>query len=230
MKTIVYVDGFNLSYFLKRKPSYRKYRWLDVFRLAQNMLGTDYDITQVNYYTAPVIGDEEWEIQEARRQKIYWQALETRPEVKIHEGVFTTPEKYGELLTDDKHYKSPLPPLPPSLPSVLKFRTREEKKTDVNLASHLVRDAFCNRFEVAVVITNDGDFEEAIRLVKQEAKLPIWLLPPVKRDSGKLGPQVDLLEIVTPDFIKRVKERNLANAQLPQQIPGTRIARPSEWG
>lgn len=41
----------------------------------------------------------------------------------------------------------------------------EEKGSDVNLASHLVRDTFRKQFEVAVLITNDSDLAEPVRIV-----------------------------------------------------------------
>ena len=234
-RTFVYVDGLNLDSFLK--SNHPKLRWLDVVRLAKNMLGGSHDIVKVNYYSSPLIGDSEEDIKKARHQSAYWEALESRDELEIHEGDFAEPEKYGTLLTANRYYRNPLPPLPDSLPSVLKFRTREEKKTDVTLASHLVRDAFYNPrddshkpFEVAAVVTNDRDFCEAIRVVKEDAQLPIWLFSPVKRDSGIFGPHGDLLEIVTPNFQKRIAGADLANAQFLRQIPNTNITRPPKWG
>src|SRR6266699_3050420 len=49
----------------------------------------------------------------------------------------------------------------------------EEKGSDVNLASHLVRDAFRQQFEVAVLITNDSDLAEPVRIVSQELQMPV---------------------------------------------------------
>jgi uncharacterized LabA/DUF88 family protein len=49
----------------------------------------------------------------------------------------------------------------------------EEKGSDVNLASHLLRDAYTKRFEVAVLITNDSDLAEPVRIVAQEIGLPV---------------------------------------------------------
>ena len=49
----------------------------------------------------------------------------------------------------------------------------EEKGSDVNLASHLLRDAYNRRFEVAEIITNDSDLAEPVRIVSQEIKLPL---------------------------------------------------------
>jgi len=46
----------------------------------------------------------------------------------------------------------------------------EEKGSDVNLACHLVNDAWAGRFDAAVVISNDTDLVEPIRIVTQELK------------------------------------------------------------
>jgi len=48
----------------------------------------------------------------------------------------------------------------------------EEKGSEVNLASHLLRDAFSKKFEVAVLITNDSDLAEPVRIVARELGLP----------------------------------------------------------
>ena len=48
----------------------------------------------------------------------------------------------------------------------------EEKGSDVNLASHLLRDAFSKKFEVAVLITNDSDLAEPVRIVAPRTRTP----------------------------------------------------------
>ncbi len=45
----------------------------------------------------------------------------------------------------------------------------EEKGSDVNLGAHLVRDAFTDAFDVAVILTNDSDLVEPVRIAVQEA-------------------------------------------------------------
>ena len=58
----------------------------------------------------------------------------------------------------------------------------EEKGTDVNLAVHLLNDSWRGRYECAVVVSNDSDLEEAIRIVGEYHKRIIGLvLPSPKR-------------------------------------------------
>ena len=44
----------------------------------------------------------------------------------------------------------------------------EEKGSDVNLASHLLLDAFKHASDTAVVISNDSDLRVPIRFAEQE--------------------------------------------------------------
>jgi uncharacterized LabA/DUF88 family protein len=62
----------------------------------------------------------------------------------------------------------------------------EEKGSDVNLAAHLVRDAFRAAFQVAVLITNDSDLAEPVRIVRQELNLPVGILNPHQHHSAEL--------------------------------------------
>ena len=52
MKTVIYIDGFNLYYrLLKRSP---QYKWLNIKLLCENVLIPANQIIEVNYYTARV--------------------------------------------------------------------------------------------------------------------------------------------------------------------------------
>ena len=72
MRTIAYVDGFNLYYrLLKKRPDLR---WLDPHRLIQEFVPPGHDLTQVNYYTAR-ISERPDKPGAAARQAIYLKAL-----------------------------------------------------------------------------------------------------------------------------------------------------------
>ena len=54
MRTVVYVDGYNLYYGLLRRT---KLKWLDLFALFRDhVLDSSAELVQVRYYTAPVLG------------------------------------------------------------------------------------------------------------------------------------------------------------------------------
>ena len=97
----------------------------------------------------------------------------------------------------------------------------EEKGSDVNLASHLIHDAWKGEYEAAVVVSNDTDLEEPIRIVAQELNKPVGLICP------KGDPASHLKNVAT--FIRRINNSRLARNQYPPTIPGTTIAKPSGW-
>ena len=52
-RVIVYVDGFNLYYGLKSK-GWRRYYWIDMRRLAENLLLPGQVLAAVRYFTARI--------------------------------------------------------------------------------------------------------------------------------------------------------------------------------
>jgi uncharacterized LabA/DUF88 family protein len=86
--------------------------------------------------------------------------------------------------------KMPLFPLeqPPVMVDVLKT---EEKGSDVNLAVALMMDAFENTMDCAVVVSNDSDLLEPIKIVRRRFQKIVGLINPQKRVSYALEPQVD---------------------------------------
>ena len=50
----------------------------------------------------------------------------------------------------------------------MKVIRTEEKGSDVNIATHLIHDAYQQKFKSAVVVTNDSDLQEPIRIVRDD--------------------------------------------------------------
>ncbi len=98
----------------------------------------------------------------------------------------------------------------------------EEKGSDVNLAVHLLNDAWLDLYDCAVIVSNDSDLAESLALVKAQNKKKIGLITP-----GKTHPSRELLKF--SDFTKRVRKGVLAASQLPDPIPGTTIHKPAVW-
>ena len=76
--------------------------------------------------------------------------------------------------------------------------------------------------DCAVIVSNDSDLSESLRLVKEQHKKKIGLITP-----GKTHPSRELLKY--SDFTKRVRKGVLAVSQLPDPIPGTAIHKPALW-
>jgi len=203
-RTYVYIDGFNLYYrALKGTP----YKWLDLKTLFSHLLTPQNDIKAIKYFTTIVSG--KIDPNQPIRQKTYIRALEKHiPEVSVY---------YGHFLTHD--VSMPMAGTnPPQFVNVLKT---EEKGSDVNLAVHFLNDAWLDKFDCAVIVSNDSDLAEALRLVKKQTSKLIGVITPVAHPSKEL--------IQHADFIKRIRHGVLSVSQLPNTIPGTTLSKPASW-
>ncbi len=75
----------------------------------------------------------------------------------------------------------------PKRRTYVKVIKTEEKGSDVNMATHLLRDGFRNEYQAAVMITNDSDLLEPVRIVRQELGFTIGILNPHQRASRVLA-------------------------------------------
>ena len=209
MRTSIYVDGFNL-YFSGLKNT--TYKWLDIRGLCARILKPENEILHIKYFTANV-SPTQTDPKKHLDQQIYLRALRrTTPELEVITGQFTTYKVRKRLVN---------PPLVGS-PHVEVFHTTE-KGSDVNLAVHLVNDAWLNKFDCAVVISGDSDLAEAIKLVRtHHPKKVVGVFAPGKRGmSQKL--------VIESSFIRAISQTALAASQFPHHIPGTTIFKPADW-
>src|SRR5277367_62401 len=114
--------------------------------------------------------------------------------------------------------------LPQPWPDVVKIVKVEEKGSDVNLASHLLLDAFQGNFDIAAVLSNDSDLVEPIRIVTQVLGKPVGLLSPVPNPNPELSR--------ASSFIRRLSLSDLATAQFPNPLPRAGqpdLVKPTVW-
>ena len=162
MITNCYIDGFNLYYrALKDTP----FRWLNLRRLA-SILFPDDEINQVSYFTA-LLNQRPDNPDQPARQLTYLQALGTLPGMDIYYGAFRPRIKTRRLA-------EPIP----GLPEYVRILDREEKGTDVNLATRLLVDWFSGAYEQAVVVSNDSDLASPMRYVRDELGLKVTVVNP----------------------------------------------------
>ncbi len=147
-------------------------------------------------------------------QNAYLRAIEAFiPEVEI---------KFG------KFYSSIVPmPLARPLPwqrfaNVVKT---EEKGSDVNLAVHLLNDAWQDKYDYGVVVSNDSDLAESLRLVKKQRRKKIILLVP--GNPTHRPPAIQLKRFAHK--VISIPPEAIAASQLPNPIPGTTIHKPVKW-
>ena len=79
----------------------------------------------------------------------------------------------------------------PYHPLKVQVRSMEEKGSDVNLAVHLLNDAWRNIYDTAIVVSNDQDLIEAFRLVIEVVgKKVIVLCPTQNRRNRNVAPAI----------------------------------------
>jgi uncharacterized LabA/DUF88 family protein len=210
MRTNVYIDGFNLYYGCLKGTSYK---WLDLDTLCGKLMPRD-EIHKIRYFTARITarpGDPD----SPTRQATYLRALETIPHLSVHLG----------------HFQETRPRMPIANPTHLGPRTievikTEEKGSDVNIASHLLFDAFRDECEMAVVISNDSDLKEPIRMLIEELGVPVGLVNPHNPRFRSRS-----LLALNPVFFKQIKLNALKASQFPESLQDAsgEIRRPVKW-
>ena len=204
-RVIVYVDGFNLYYGL-RERRWRRYYWLNIHKLANNLLKPNQHLITVRYFTARISASSDNTWKKKKRQTIYLDALATLPDTKLH---------FGHLLPKNQRCNS--------CNSV--WQTYEEKMTDVNIAVNLLIDAQDDKFDTAIVISADSDLTPPIDEVLQRNpnKRVVVAFPP-KRYSNNLK------KVASGWF--SIDRRTLKNSQFPQHVKttdGFLLQRPQKW-
>ena len=172
-----YIDGFNLYHGcfddLKNRSHWRPYRWLDLNALCQHFCGPCV-MHHIRYFTARV-DPKPTNPGNRTRQNFYLRAVATIPHLTIHEGRFATNRKLRPIA--DPSAARPRERHPLAFADIIE---REEKGSDVNLASYLLLDAAKGHCERAVVISNDSDLAEPIRLVQSEFSEEVMIVNPRK--------------------------------------------------
>ncbi len=106
---------------------------------------------------------------------------------------------------------------------MVKVINTEEKGSDVNLATHLLWDGVQDDYDIAVVISNDSDLLEPIKIVRGELNLQVGILNPHKQPARVLQQEAD--------FLRPIRAGTLSLSQFPSVLKdanGT-ITKPSSW-
>jgi uncharacterized LabA/DUF88 family protein len=208
MRTAIYVDGFNLYYWLKTTS----YRWIDLKALAVRAItrpDLEHEVVAVKYFTAPV-SDTYDDPNKALRQDTYIRALRAAiPELTVFKGEFRRNTEDLPRVTRNA-----------GVGGLVSVWVTEEKGSDVNLAVELVNDAWLNIYDVAVVISNDSDLERAVYIAKKKGHTIINL---VRGDAAFISLKR------CASVAKMLSVDDLRNSLMPQQLPGTTIRIPQSW-
>ena len=164
-RVAVYVDGFNLYYGLRSK-GWRRYYWLDLRSLSEQLLRPEQRLVMVRYFTAGVLA-EPGDPDKPVRQNTYLEALETLPDLHVHKGYYRAKVQRCSACGAT-------------------WQTYEEKTTDVNIAVEMLSDAQDDAFDTAIVISGDGDLAGPVRRVRERypAKRAVVAFPPGRHSAG----------------------------------------------
>lgn len=203
-RVITYIDGFNLYFGLKSK-GWRRYYWLNPSLLAQNLLKPRQEIVQVKYFTARISAHPK-DPDKHRRQGLFLEAIESLSDTRVFYG----------------HY---LPKPQKCFQCGASWISHEEKMTDVYIAVELLRDAFDDAFDTALLISADSDLAPPVETVRNRfpSKRVIVICPP-ERQSKKL-------ETVASSYF-RLGRKVLQDSQFPDEYTkpdGYVLKRPPSW-
>ncbi len=224
VRVAVYIDGFNFFHHMKKLYGKKYYR-LDYKQLARQFIWHNEKIVKVEYFTAYFFPDKDWE----NRHRAYVQALNFK-------WIQTILWKYQEVtkkFVNRKNniqkfvYKNIIRKLPVSwqkyfLPDRIEYKNFEEKRTDVNVALHILEDWLLDVYDKAFVISWDSDISPSIMSVKKHTKWNkkefILLMPPWAK--------AHTMEKVC-DEVKNITEENLKVSLLPNQV--WTVHKPKSW-
>lgn len=207
MATNVYVDGFNLYYgCLKGGP----HKWLNLQAFCEVLLPKD-DIRLIRYFTALVSARPD-DLDKPQRQQTYLRALGTIPNLRIHYGHYLT-NKVRMAIAEPKRRG----------PKTIQVIKTEEKGSDVNLATYLLLDAFERRCDTAVVISNDSDLKEPVKIARTVLGLQLGVMNPHPARSRS--------RTLEATFFKQVRISALAKCQFPEVFRDAKgeFRKPAGW-
>jgi len=193
----VYVDGYNL-YYGGRGICGRGlpgWRWLDLRALSEAVVTAHSGwaspgSTKVVFCTARIKGKGNPSAQQD--QDVYLRAIKQAAAVDVVElGTYVERTAAAPLATPDRRGRPVLTTA--KWPLVVKDSSgadvpdawfmasvarREEKGSDVNVATHLIKDVLTRAVDAAVVISNDSDLKLPIQEAKQH--VPVGLVNPTR--------------------------------------------------
>jgi uncharacterized LabA/DUF88 family protein len=199
-KVIVYIDGFNL-YFGPKSRRWARFLWLDLNKMAQSLLKSNQTLVRVKYFTSRIRLPHD----KAARQNTFLEALETLPNLDIF---------YGNYQINKRTCRN--------CGSI--DRVKNEKMTDVNIATEMLTDAFLGKFDTALLISGDGDLTTPVKRIADTAgKRVVLVYPPDRRSFA--------LESVATAHIF-LGRQHLVDSQFPLHVRkanGFILNRPAVW-
>ncbi len=200
-RVVAYIDGFNL-YFGLKSARWKRFYWLNLQLLAQNILAPGQDLVFTKYFTSRISYPPDKE----KRQSTFIEALETLSDFKIYFG----------------HYQA-------NLQRCRKCNNKvwvpNEKMTDVNIAVEMMSDAYQDLSDVALLISADSDLSAPIQAIKAlfPEKRVVVAFPPQRHSAQLQRLAHAYLQIGRGSVAKSVFADKI------QKADGFILTRPTEW-
>lgn len=210
----VYIDGFNLYHGMVSR-GWDKYKWLDLRAFSKSIIPSGYRLGRVWYFTSRIRGN----IKKYERQDRYVSALRAQygGRIRILFG------NYQMFDTHCKHCGSK----PVYCASCWKEYTKPtEKKTDVNVATHMLTDCFEKHTNCVILISGDSDYEAPLKEIKRlfPSVYRVVAYPP-RRKNPALSDFCDDTVIIP--------EASFSSSQLPNPVKskktGKKYPKPIDW-
>jgi hypothetical protein len=235
-----YIDGFNL-YYGGRSLCGRGtpgWRWLDVRKLIGSRMWPGATLSKVTYCTAVI--DAATNQSGYQDQDIYLRALRAADSVDLIEyGTYVSRVKQAPLAVKASSQSRRPEVVHPQWPVMVQdgagrpindavflvsYAHREEKGSDVNIASHLLVDVLTGAVDAAIVVSNDSDLKFPIQYAR--TRVPVGLINPSDNPTaGALRGNPD--DGVGDHWWRTLAADDFRSAQLPD--PVDLLTRPPGW-
>lgn len=171
IRVIAYIDGFNFYHAVDelKKPHLK---WVNLWSVADSLLRSNQKLQAVKYYSAYA----RWIPGAYQRHMAYVRALEAT-------GVTATMSEFKERKVSCKRCGA-------------RWKTHEEKETDVFLAVDIVDDLRSNNFDLAILITADTDIRPAVNRIRATSGKHVLVATPPKRfgRARSLSPNLEVTQ------------------------------------
>jgi len=223
MKTIAYVDGYN---FYHGRLKHTAYKWLDLRAMIESVLLVQdpaTDLVGVKFFTANIKARLARKGEESvAAQSNYHRAL-TIKGVEVVLGKFSlepgSAPRFVAGVQANRDDRSPIWVL-------------GEKRTDVQLALAMYRDAAAQRCEQIVLVTNDSDLAPALQAIREDhPSMRIGVVLPRPPTAGKVVRLSASLENLADWTRHHLLDDELAKNQLSAKVLTTKkpIHKPAHW-
>lgn len=196
-----FIDGFNVYHSLKADLNYYRFLWLDYRNFLQRFVRKRDTLSDIFYFSAYA----NWDKIRVKRHRMLidiWKST----------GIETI---MGDFKEKDRFCKN----------CRTYFKSHEEKQTDVNIGIYLIKEAYENSYDTAVLVSNDTDLVPAIRMLKNTfPQKRVGVLFPIDRWSSELSQECH--------FWRKTKKKDLSKSQLPDSFAlssGIIFQRPQTW-